>query len=226
MNNLKPITEDLINQSDSLIKALAYQTGKYLPSNLEDLYQEGIIGLIKAHYNFDVNRGVPFLAYAKSYILGEMREYQRKVKGLKVSRDLLYLCSKIERARSLICQSLKRNPTTFELATYLEIEEKKIIEALGVNLFIRSIDEVLNDEGKSLTLKDTLFKEEMIDYDTLIWLRDELKSLPAQQKRLLELRYLEDKTQQQVADNLGISQVQVSRYEKHALIKLRNKMNH
>lgn len=225
MNSLKPISEDLIKQSEPLIKALAYKTGKYLPSYLEDLYQEGVIGLIKAYYNFDVNRGVPFLAYAKAYILGEMKGYQRKIKGLKISRNILYLCSRVERARELICQSLKRNPTTLELATYLEIEEKKVVEALGVNLFIKSIDETLNNEGKELTLKDTLFKEEVIDYNTLIWLRDELKSLPAQEKRLLELRYLEDKTQQQTADILGINQVQVSRYERNALTKLRKQMN-
>ncbi len=226
MQHLKPpITEALIKESESLIKALAYKTGKYLPSCLEDLYQEGIIGLIKAYHNFDATRGTPFLAYASAYILGEMKEYRRKLKGLKVGRELLYLCSKIERARDLVCQFLKRNPTTLELANYLEMDEAQLIEALGIKMFIKSIDEALNDEG-GLTLKDVLFKEEVIDYNTLIWLEDELNNLTIEEKRLLELRYLEDKTQQQTAVELGINQVQVSRYEQKALLKLRNKMNH
>ena len=214
----------LIMQNKNLIYSLANRFCNHCCK--EDLYQVGVIGLINAYHNFDSQRGCKFSTYAFPYILGEIKKYVREDMGLKISRDIIYLCSRIEKARELITHNLNRNPTISELSSHLEIEEDKIVEALQVNLFIKSLDEPINDEGKTLTISDSIFKEERVDKLDLISLRDELSRLSSDERLLLEFRYLQDKTQQETANIMGITQVQVSRGEQKALGKLRQRMYH
>ena len=207
MNDLdKNDLVNLIVKNENLIYSLANRFSSY--SSKEDLYQIGIIGLINAYRNFNPNRGCKFSTYAFPYILGEMKKYVREDIGIKISRDTIYLCSRIERARELLMQNLKRYPTITELSSYLEVEETKIIEALQINFYLKSLDEPINNEDKELTLKDCLSQEDTTDKLDLISLKEELKNLSTEEKMLLKFRYLEDKTQQEIADIMGMSQVQ------------------
>jgi RNA polymerase sporulation-specific sigma factor len=215
---------NLILENDKLIHSLTNQFGGY--SSKEDLYQVGVIGLISAYRNYDESRGSKFSTYAYPYILGEMKKYLREDRGLKISRDVIYLCSKIERAKELIIQKLNRNPTTYELATYLEMDEEKIIEAIQINKFIKSLDEPINEEGKELTVKDSLYKERYYDDIDLITLRDEFSNLRPNEQNLFYNRYIKDKTQLETALIMGVSQVQVSRDEQKILTKLRSNFHH
>lgn len=225
MNDLdKNDLVNLIVKNENLIYSLANRFSSY--SSKEDLYQIGIIGLINAYRNFNPNRGCKFSTYAFPYILGEMKKYVREDIGIKISRDTIYLCSRIERARELLMQNLKRYPTITELSSYLEVEETKIIEALQINFYLKSLDEPINNEDKELTLKDCLSQEDTTDKLDLISLKEELKNLSTEEKMLLKFRYLEDKTQQEIADIMGMSQVQVSRGEQRVLSKLRQRMFH
>lgn len=215
---------NLVLENNNLIYSIANRFNNY--SAKDDLYQVGVVGLISAYHNFDKTRGSKFSTYAFPYILGEMKQYVRQDKGVKISRDITYLGLKIERAKELIMQRLKREPTTLEIAKFLEIEEYKIIEALQANYYVKSLDEPINDEGKELTLKDSIAQYEPYDKLDLIYLRDTLNDLSRDEKRLLNLRFLQDKTQIEAAHIMDISQVQVSRYEQKIITRLKDHLYH
>lgn len=225
INNIyKDELTNIIYENNNLILSLANRFSNY--NQKEDLYQVGIIGLINAYKHFDKTRGCKFSTYAYTYILGEMKKYLRENHGFKISRDIIYLSSKIEKAKYLISQKLKRFPTASELANYLEMDEEKINEALQLNLYVKSLEEPVNDDGKEITLKDIYAKEMMVDNLDIIMLKEEINNLSEEHKRLFISRYLKDKTQTETADILGISQVQVSREEQKVLSKMRNKIKH
>jgi RNA polymerase sporulation-specific sigma factor len=216
--NTKEIVVDVIVQHDKLIHSIINNFNKYYDK--EDLYQVGVIGVIKAYNNFDNSLGVKFSTYAYTYILGEVRAYIRSAKQIKVSRDLIRLNTKIEQTKSILSQRLMREPSILELSLFLEVDEQKIEEALNINNII-SFDEPVNDNGKEITLYDTIGKKDNVDLNILIDLREQLNSLSSDEKRLIESRYFEDNTQTETANILGMSQVQVSRCEQKVLKKLR-----
>jgi RNA polymerase sporulation-specific sigma factor len=220
MNNNEPIVKVVIDH-EKLIHAISNNFSKNYDK--DDLFQVGVIGLMKAYKNFDSSLGVKFSTYAYSYILGEIKAYVRSDKQFKVSRDIIRLNSSVEHAKSLLAQRLMREPSIIELSLFLEIDEEKITEALNLNNVI-SFDEPINDTGKEITLYDMLGEEKKIDLGNLIDLRDELNSLSPFEKRLIESRYYNDNTQMETANILGMSQVQVSRSEQKVLTKLRQRL--
>ncbi len=187
----------------------------------EDLYQVGVIGLINAYNNYDESYATKtkFSTYAYTYILGEMKNYVRKNKSVKISRDIVYLSSRLDRLIELLCQKYNRMPTTEELSIELGVEEWKIIEALNARNCVKSLDEPINDEGKEITLIDVIGKTDEVDY-TLI---DEIMSkLDDEEKEIIRLRYFSDKSQSETALITGYSQAKVSRIESKSLHKLRD----
>ena len=174
------------------------------------------------HYNDEYNN--KFTSYAYPYIAGEIKKFMRENRLLKTSRDLIYLASRIECASNILRQQLLREPNIDDLSNFLEIDAKKIIEALHVNNYVQSIDEPLNDDGKELTLKDIISIEEKCDYHDLLSLREELSKLSSKEKELIKRRYYEGQTQNEVAKTFGISQVEVSRNEKKLILNLRSKL--
>lgn len=152
-----------------------------------------------------------------------MRKLVREDKTIKISRDVQKLSSKIETARSMMHQSLMRNPTNSELASYLGIEEYIIADAINSNYQVKSIDEPLKQDSKEITLND-IIPDNIKDINTLITLKDELKKLSYIETELIKNRYILDYTQQKTADILGMSQVKVSREEQKVLEKLRKKL--
>lgn len=188
----------------------------------EDLYQAGRLGMIKAFKMYNPNMGCKFTTYAFSYILGEMKKLVREDKGLKVSREISKLNLKIEKAYVLLTQKLMKEPSVSEIASFLEIPEFLVSEALMSLNKVRSISEPICDEGKELTLEDIIGTEDNVD--DLLMLKDALNSLNAEEKEIIENRYFRDLTQSETSKIVGISQVQVSRKEQKILQKMNRKM--
>lgn len=214
--------ENLILENKNLIYSMTRYFERYC--NKEDLFQAGCIGMIIAYKNFDENIGVKFTTYAYPYILGEMKKLVRENKSFKVSRNIQLLSLKIEKANILLTQKLMREPTNIELSNYLEIPIDIINEAINSNMNVYSIDEPINKEGKIVTLQEVLGNNENENIDDLILLKDELSKLSEFEKKLIQTRYENDLTQQETAEILGISQVQVSRKEQKILLKLKDKL--
>jgi RNA polymerase sporulation-specific sigma factor len=206
-----------------LIYDLANKYNHKNDSNIkDDLFQVGAMGMIDAYKHYDPSKNTKFTTFAYLYVNGEIKKFIREDRMIKVSRDIIYLCSRIEYAKGLLAQKLKREATINELSSFLEISEDKIISALEYNISIQSIDEPINDEGKELTIQDVIYEKENYDKIDLIWLKDELSRLSPIEKEIINMRYFEGMTQSETAATLGLSQVNVSRTENRLLLSLRN----
>jgi RNA polymerase sporulation-specific sigma factor len=216
--------KDIISENKNLIYDLVNKYNRRNDPNIkDDLFQAGAMGMIDAYNHYEPDKNTKFTTYAYSYINGEIKKFIREDRMIKVSRDIIYLCSKIERAKELLTQKLKREATINELSSFLEISEDKIIAALEYNNSIKSIDDPINDEGRELTIQDVIYKREDYDKIDLMWLRDELSKLSPVEKEIINKRYFEGRTQSETASILGLSQVNVSRTESRLLLSLRNK---
>ena len=214
-----PIEE--IEKYNNLVYSITHYFENY--KNKEDLYQAGIIGLIKAYKKFDPNINVKFSTYAYSYILGEMRKLMREDKGIKISRDITRLNYQIEKAKSNLSQRLCRNPSVKDLSEFLEVEESDIVEALKTVGVMQSIDETINSDGKEMTLHDKISDNSM-DLNTLIAFKVELNKLTPFEKEILNKRYMDDLSQSEVASIMGLSQVKVSREEQKIKKKIKERL--
>lgn len=211
---------ELIENNKNLIYKI---TTLYTNSNKEDLFQVGCIGLINAYKKYDESYNTKFTTYAYPFILGEINNYVKKDKNIKISREIHKINSMIERASILLTQKLMREPTINEIATYLEIDESLVVDALIARNPINSIDTPINDDGKEITLLDTI-PDKKTDINTLIALKEELLKLSPIERKIINERYIQNQTQTEVASILGMTQVQVSRQEHKVLTKLRNNL--
>ncbi len=221
MNQNYSELNDVITENQNLIHSLSKQFDYNVR---EDLFQVGAMGMIDAYHNFNSDKNTKFSTYAYPYVLGEMKKFVREDRSIRISREIIYLCSRIERVKDLLAQRYMREPTISEVAYFLQIDENKIIEALEVNKYVKSIDETINDDGKELTLKDVIGEYKTYDIIDLISLRDELSNLSSQEKALVEKRFIDGMTQCETAAILGVSQVEVSRMEKKLKSNLKNKL--
>lgn len=213
--------EQTILENQNLIYSITSYFINY--KNKEDLFQAGVLGMIKAYNNFDESMGVKFTTFAYPSILGEMKKYVREDRSVKVSRTTSSLNSKIERAYALLTQKLYREPKIDELSSFLEIPESLIVESINSRKEVQSIDAPVASDSKDLTLHETIPARSR-DIDMLLSLKEELNKLSNFEKELLKERYFEDKTQSETASSLGMTQVQVSRKEQKVLIKLKSKL--
>lgn len=211
---------NLIINNERLIYSVANYFKNY--NSKDDLYQAGCLGLITAYKKYNPNMNCKFTTYAYPYILGEMRKLVREDKGLKISREITKLNLKIEKAYVLLSQKLMKEPTTFEIANFLEIPEYYVSEAILSLNKIKSIDEPVSSEGRELTLQDVIGNSENVD--DLIMLKELLQNLNNEEKTIIENRYMKDYTQSETSKIVGMSQVQVSRKEQKVLQKLKQKM--
>jgi len=212
--------KELILENQNLIYALTNYFKGY--SNKEDLFQAGCIGMIQAYKKYDANKGAKFTTYATPYILGEMKKLIREDKNIKISSNINKLYLKIEKTNILLTQQLMRMPTYFEIASYLEIPEYLVAEALNSKIPISSLDVPINDNGKPITLEEIIGTTN--DVDLLIDLRQALNELSKEEQELIMMRYINDQTQQEIAKILKTSQVQVHRKEQKILTKLKDKL--
>lgn len=206
-------------------KKVLFIVNKYSNNyNREDLYQAGMMGLIKASKNYDEEVGVKFSTFCEKYILGEILEYIRKDKNIKLSRDFIRLKKKIDIAKSHIIESTGIEPTVEQLSLILNESKDKIILVLNTNQNVRSIDEKLSCDNDDILLKDTISEEEKIDRIDLISLNDALNELDESDRNLIYERYYNGKTQTEVANEMNISQVKAYRMERKILDELEYKL--
>lgn len=195
---------------------------------LEDLFQVGSIGLMKAIDKFDVSFSVKFSTYAVPMITGEIRRFLRDDGMIKVSRSLKEEGAKTKRAREKLQARLGREPTLQELSEETKLPREEIVMALEANGEVESIDKPTNpSDGKEICLADRL-PQENDSHETLLnhmVLEQLLAELGETERKLIELRYYKEQTQVQVAQEMGISQVQVSRLEKKILLGMRKNLN-
>ena len=160
------MNEKLISDNEKLIYFIANKFNSY--KSKEDLYQAGILGLLKAKENYNESFNVKFSTYAFSFILGEMNKLVREDKGIKISRDISKLNSRIEKVYSILSQKLMKEPKISEIANFLNIPEYYVSLAILSKNKVRSLSEPINDEGRELTLEDVIGKSENIDDKVIV----------------------------------------------------------
>lgn len=213
---------NLIKENKNLICSIINKYTKYY--EFDDLYQVSVIGIMKAYQNFEEGRGVKFTTYAYKYILSEVIAYVNNSKLIKTSREYHRLYKKILEARTLLTQRLMKEPSNREISFFLEIDEAIIDDVMRYQENIKSLDEVVVDDGKKLTLLDQLSLESNNINMDKISLKEGLESLTREELELIHLRYFEDKTQSETARFFGTNQVQISRNEQKVLKKLKNNL--
>ena len=190
----------------------------------DDLFQIGCIGLLKAIDNFDTSHGVRFSTYAVPMIIGEVRRYLRDNSSLRVSRSIRDTAYHALRERTRLEAELGREPTLSEIAKALSLPEEEVVFALDAIADPVSLNEpVFRDDGDTVFIVDQVRDEKATEEVWLnsVALKTGLEHLPERERRIIELRYFIGRTQNEVASEIGISQAQVSRLEKHALGQMR-----
>jgi|SRR5690625_518071 len=191
----------------------------------DDLFQIGSIGLLKAIDKFDLSFDVRFSTYAVPMIIGEIQRFIRDDGTIKVSRSLKENGNKIRVKKEELTKKFNRSPTVLEIAEALEMTPEDVVQAEEATKSPHSIHEVVYENGgEPITLLDQLSHNEAISFDKLM-LDEAIERLSERERIIVYLRYYQDDTQSEVAERLGISQVQVSRLEKKILQNLKKLMN-
>ncbi len=215
--------EELINGNLKLVLSILrnFNKGSY---NMDDLFQVGVIGLIKAIDNFDLSYNLKLSTYAVPLILGEIKRYIRDNTSLRVSRSIKDLAYSIISFKEDYFNKYGIEPTSTIIAEALGIEEYKIASSLDSLKEPMSIYEpIYNDGGDTIYLMDQLADKKDLnsDKDMLISLRRGLNKIKEREREVLIKRYMIGKTQMEIAESLNISQAQVSRIEKNAILSLK-----
>jgi len=192
----------------------------------DDLFQLGSIGLIKAIYKFDPSYNVKFSTYAVPMILGEIKRYLRDDGMVKVSRSLKQLAIKVKMQGEMLSKKLGRDPTIEELAEAIGVEKEDVVMAIESNFSVEYLQGVIHEEeGSPICLIDKISQKGEAEEDKVvdnILLKEVLGKLDKRERQIIMLRYFEDKTQSEVADILGMNQVEVSRSERKTLKKIKD----
>ena len=206
----------------AMVQRFAHRT-----DNMDDLFQIGCVGLIKAIDHFDLKHEVRFSTYAVPMILGEMKRHLRDNQMIRVSRHLKDMAYQAMRIKEEMMQKLDRDVSNEEIAREMGIDVKEInecFEAVGTVLSI--FDPVYNDDGDSLYLVDQIQdeKDEIEHMINVMALKQSLKTLTDKELDVIKKRYYDALTQSEIAEEMGISQAQVSRIEKSALTALKKNL--
>lgn len=217
--------EKLIQVNSPLIKSVVK---RYLNKGVEydDLYQLGAMGFVKAINNYDPTFNVKFTTYAVPMIAGEIKRFLRDDGTIKVSRSIKHMAIIIKNFINDYSKSHLNNPTIEVIAKTLNFDQNDVILALEANITPLSLNEKYNDNSEATTLADKL--SDNFSLDSLInklSLRELIETLPAREKQVIIMRYYLDKTQSEIAKELGVSQVQVSRIENKILTDMKEKLS-
>ncbi len=222
-NGDKAARDRLVNTNLKLVLSVI-QGFSSRASCADDLFQVGCIGLLKAIDNFDLSLDVKFSTYAVPLILGECRRHLRDDSYVRVSRSLRDVAYKALSVREKLSTELMRDATPEEIASAIGVSSREVTAALDAVMEPVSLYEpVYTDNGDSLYVMDQISDKVNTDdnWITNIAVSEAIKKLTSREKRILSLRFYEGKTQNEVSDEIGISQAQVSRLEKSALGKIR-----
>lgn len=192
--------------------------------NVDDLFQVGCIGLIKSIDNFDLSQNVKFSTYAVPMIIGEIKRYLRDNNSIRVSRSLRDIAYRALQVRDRLVSKNNKEPTVSQIAKELEVPREEVVFALDaiqdpVSLF----EPIYHDGGDAIYVMDQISDNKNADDSWLqnIAIKEAMKKLNNREKLILNLRFFDGRTQMEVADEIGISQAQVSRLEKTALRHMR-----
>ncbi len=218
--------QDLIYGNLRLVLSIVQRfTGR--KENLDDLFQVGCIGLCKAVDNFNVELDVKFSTYAVPMIIGEIRRYLRDNNSIRISRSVRDLAYRALQAREDITKEKNEEPTVEEIAVRLGEKKEAVVHALEAIVEPISLYEpVFTDGGDSIYVLDQLSDSSTSDEIWLenIILREAINHLSERERKIIYMRYYMNKTQMEIADEIGISQAQVSRLEKAALKQMKSQM--
>ena len=192
--------------------------------NVDDLFQVGCIGLIKALDNFDVTQNVRFSTYAVPMIIGEIRRYLRDNNAIRVSRSLRDIAYKALSMREKLSRELDREPCIEEIAKALELDKEDVTLALeAIQDPISLCEPIGEDSADALTIGDQVRDESVSAEAWLqnIAIREAMRRLSEREQKIISLRFFQGRTQMEVAGEIGISQAQVSRLEKAALTHMK-----
>ena len=220
----KEIMTKLVTENSNLIWSIVTRF-KDRGYEIEDLYQIGCIGFIKSIKRFDTNYEVKLSTYAVPYILGEIKRFIRDDGPVKVSRSIKELSYKIKLIQNEYITKKGRDIQIEELAKLLKVSKEDIVIAMDSNNTVESIDRKVNDSD-DLTIMDKLKSnvDQEKDIVNKITIKTLIEGLDEKSKKIIMLRYYRGKTQSQVAELLGVTQVQVSRLEKKILSSMKHKL--
>ncbi len=193
---------------------------------MDDLFQVGCIGLIKSIDNFDLSLGLRFSTYGVPMILGEIRRYLRDNNMVRVSRATRDLAYRALSAKERLANQKNREPTVDEIAKEVGVRKEEIVMALDAIVDPISLFEPVYSDGNDAIyvmdqVSDNRGGDDWIDE---LLIKDTIRKLPEREKNIIELRFLEGKTQMEVAEEVGISQAQVSRLEKGAIERIKSQL--
>ena len=218
--------EELVNGNLKLVLSILKKFSKHV-DNMDDLFQIGCIGLLKAIDNFDLSYGVKFSTYCVPMIQGEVQRYLRDNNSIRVSRSVKDLAYKALKLKEELTMEDNSEPTTERLAELLEVEPYNIVNALeSMRDPISIFEPIYNDGGDTIYLFDQIEdrKTDNSNIDTKMSVREAISNLSKREQLVLEERFVIGKTQMEISEELGISQAQVSRIEKGIIDSLREKL--
>ncbi|MCM1488729.1 MAG: RNA polymerase sporulation sigma factor SigG [Firmicutes bacterium] len=229
---LKKIKDGDMNARDELISGnlrlvlsvIQRFTGR--GENPDDLFQVGVIGLIKAIDNFDITLRVRFSTYAVPMIIGEIRRFLRDNSAMRISRSLRDIAYKALQAKEKLMSNTAAEPTIEEIAKEIGAKKEDVVIALeAISDPISLYDPVFSESGDTVYVMDQVGdKNNDLNWLNEIALKDAIINLGNREKKILNLRFFQGKTQVEVANEIGISQAQVSRLEKNALNKIKSQI--
>jgi len=219
--------EELINGNLRLVLSVIQRfnnRGEFV----DDLFQVGCIGLMKAIDNFDLSQNVKFSTYAVPMIIGEIRRYLRDNNPLRVSRSLRDIAYKSLQIRDVLISRNGKEPTVSEIADEIKLPREEVVFALdAIQEPISLFEPIYHDGGDPIFVMDQISDEKSLDSQWLegISIRESLDKLNDRERLILNMRFFEGRTQMEVAEEIGISQAQVSRLEKTALKHMRRNIS-
>ena len=221
-NGDKQARDELINGNLRLVLSVI-QRFSNRGENMDDLFQVGVIGLIKAIDNFNLDLDVRFSTYAVPMCIGEIRRYLRDDNAVRVSRSMRDTAYKAMQVKEKLTNEYGKEPTVEQIANELGMKKSDVVLALEAIVEPVSLYEpVYSDGGDTIYVMDQV-GDSNTDSDWIdeIMIKDELKNLEPREHRILYMRFMQGKTQMETAEEIGISQAQVSRLEKNALRRIK-----
>ncbi len=218
--------EELINGNLKLVLSILKKYNNRC-DNMDDLFQVGCIGLIKAIDNFDLKFDVKFSTYAVPMILGEVKRYLRDNNSVRIARSIKDIAYRALTVKEKLIHELNREPTIKEIAKELDLTEYEVSNAIDSMKDTVSIFEpIYNDGGDTIYLADQIEDKnsKMKQVEERIALNEAIEKLKDKEKYIIIERYIMGKTQMELADEIGISQAQISRLEKNALNNIKNRV--